>query len=406
MWIKYIYCLSILLLGFEAYAGSVSSGGGKFIGTESNPWFLENVQTVRYCVDVDSTAFHPPVTQVQKSVRYALDKWAKTFSDRIIKDSYYRSGELQPYGDVRLATQKFVEVDCTDSSEIDLRFQFGRLTAEQQRLLPDYKDYIGVAVRTDYDLTTLRGKGFIYVAADSGPNRPIDPGFAVDPWSADDSGILKSVLLHELGHVFGLRHESGKSNIMSDALIDMIVHRDFVQAVMNKPGIMDALVLSHLNVLNYDPNMLITECSPYSVKALTNLLHLDDGTKCVKLKFSHNDPDSNKLRIRVSTAPRESGPYYEEGSITSLEGFNGDAKPIIELKVSDQQRVFSHLPSDIWGSRIWAGYEKVTQRKFTATYRNDAGQTTENLFGFIGEDGRFQLGAFRNGRLELQIYSN
>ena len=36
-----------------------------------------------------------------------------------------------------------------------------------------------------------------------------------------------------------------------------------------------------------------------------------------------------------------------------------------------------------------------------------AGQNSvPSLFGFINEDGQFQLGAFRNGHIDLEIYSN
>jgi hypothetical protein len=393
-----------MLVTSQATAGSVSSGGGKFIGTEFNPWFLQNVNVVNYCVDVDPSSFRPGREKARQAVSFAINKWVSSFSERMITDPFYIEGELEPYGDVRLATQRFVEVDCGASVKKDLRFQFGTLTADQEKHLPNFKKYIGVAVRTAYDAKLLKGSGFIYIAADSGPNRPAEPDYDADPWSPDGNSILKTVLLHELGHIFGMRHESGKDHVMSDAVVDMIVSREFVQATRKHPGMMEREFLTHLNVMNYNPNMVLVECSQYSVEALTDLLYLDHGTKCVKMAFSHNEQGMNKLRIRILSAPAESGPYYEEGTMTSVDGFSGQARPFIELKISDKQKVFTKLPNELWGNRLYAGYEKVTSRRFKATYLNDAGQKREHLFGHIDDKGDFRLGVFRDGELDLQVY--
>jgi len=52
----------------------------------------------------------------------------------------------------------------------------------------------------------MRGKGFLYLASDRGPNA-YDGGPSVisEPWGHD--GLAYLMLLHEFGHIFGLAHQ-------------------------------------------------------------------------------------------------------------------------------------------------------------------------------------------------------
>ena len=129
---------------------------------------------------------------------------------------------------------------------IDLTFQFGygTLDEKQREFLLDLRKYIGIAVRTDYDEVNLKGKGFVYISSDRGSSRfdadTVGSGspFVDSPWQYD--GLLYRVLVHEMGHVFGLPHVGGSvksfsarsgvtlksSSLMSEEFPEEIVQRD------------------------------------------------------------------------------------------------------------------------------------------------------------------------------------
>lgn len=401
----YIY-LSILLLltNHISLAGSVSSGGGKLIGTEYNPWFLENTATVQYCINIDPSAFKPSRTETTKAVEFAIKKWQSTFQEAMITDPFYRPGEIAPFDNIRLATQRFIEVECSEDN-LDLKFQFGSLTDAQKLQIPDYKSYVGVAVRSEYDIKRLRASGFIYIAADTGQHRPSVKDFAIDPWSAADNAILKTVLIHELGHVFGLRHESGFKNVMSEALIDLYVKQHVVDAIAAKPTLIYDKLLKHLHVFNYNPNQVITECHQWSIKGLVELLRLPSDSQCIRLIFSHNQNGENKLRIRVEASYGSSMKFYQHGFIESDQGLITQARPVIEIKLPIEQEVFTKLPRDYSETPLFAGYERVYARRFKAKYTNISGNTVDHLFGEIKEEGNFRIGAFYQGEIKLDIFS-
>lgn len=201
-----------------------ASGGGAIHRDGHNPWFLENTQTVRYCIDIDEENFGVSSEEASKQVASALTDWTSNL--RLANYDYYRPNELIPFGQVRLGTQNFVEVSCAESQGVDLRFQLGRLTASQESKFNNPKDFIGIAVRTDYDVAQLKGSGFIYLAPVSGQLAPNHKRMHPSAWSQHHFLALKIILRHELGHVFGIDHQP--ESLMDDKWPELFVEKNFL----------------------------------------------------------------------------------------------------------------------------------------------------------------------------------
>lgn len=197
--------LAMILATQPATADWVSAGGNLILDSQ-NPWFIQNTKVVRYCIERDPANFDAEFDNIQTQVRSAFAYWVREGSD--VQGPTYWPGQ-EP---IKIATQNFIEEQCNNKT--DIRFQMGFLSDQQLKSLGgDVRDIAGVAVRTAYDRVNLRGKGFVYIAPDSGPNR--FRGFTTaKPWRVKSGALLYNMLIHELGHVFGLPHITTDSGLM------------------------------------------------------------------------------------------------------------------------------------------------------------------------------------------------
>lgn len=196
---------AIAVTSSAALAGGWIGGGGELFTDSVNPWWVNNTNRVAYCIDIDEQHFGVDLTAARQKVRMALAYWQGEFG------SVDKTADAGP---ARLGTQEFNEVSCSDGCE--LRFQFGVLTGTQARFLKQPQRIIAEAVRTGYDSKTLRGRGFVYVSPETGPlalngSGPTGGSVISGRWSVAGGKLLEMVLVHEIGHIFGLQHRASGS---------------------------------------------------------------------------------------------------------------------------------------------------------------------------------------------------
>ena len=169
----------------ENEGGGWSGNGGGDAHAQDNTWFLGD-KKVRYCIEAhDSYPLNK--TQLEEMVEKGINQWITFFRK-------YNIG--LPSQDNRLGAHtlpmalNFIYEDCKD--ETDLTFLFGL----QNDVIRTYQalkseDGIGLAIRRSFNHKTYWNPGYIWI----------------DNFSSSHAKI-KHLVLHELRHVFGLRHNS------------------------------------------------------------------------------------------------------------------------------------------------------------------------------------------------------
>lgn len=357
-------------------AGGMSTGGGLLYGNGGNPWFLENTSRVSYCVDQDPDHFHQSKDVVSTSIRRGIEAWSAAFKNAYHLE-YYKKGELAPFDKISLATQEFVEEPC--SANTDLRFQLGRLSEAQQKLIPDLDHTIAITVRTAYDLKKLRGKGFIYIAPDSGQARPLAEAMADNPWGACDGCILTRVITHELGHMFGLPHSgSSRNDIMSERHVEFVVERDFLKEIVAAGNWdqMQAWVGRPLDVFGFPETLEHTECSADWIKSSRNFFADPKERSCVMLRFDIAQGTTGKLSVFASN---KAGDIPEPVGGVEFDSSSSSTEELLHLHITREQEVFSKIPDEAYGSTGLVGLVSRRDLELTGIYISQDSKTQRSI---------------------------
>jgi hypothetical protein len=350
-----------LLFCNRVTAGNSSSGGGDVYGDTLNPWFLENTANVGYCIEADREHFHLPADRIAAIVRSALESWKTAFGHA--KRDWYAPGEVEPFGQVRLATQTFTQEDCTNTTP--LRFQFGVLSLDQRRdFLPDPTGVIAQTIRTDYDRVSLRGRGFIYVAADSGTLRPKGLKMAGQPWAFQNGIILKRILLHELGHVFGLSHMGSAYDLMGQAHPEYVVQQSTIESLAKQPAEQMEKALDRIGVFGFEFPAIQEICDTSTVVIITDptssFFGIPKNWTCRKFLFTPN-------KIEVYAAPQPGQSYQLMGS-TAWANPTESSAALLRIKLSKKQLVFQKIPAQAAQTGYLDGPAAVSRHVIISTY--------------------------------------
>lgn len=213
--------MTLLFVSF-ADAGWVSSGGD-LIKDANNPWFIQNKPSINYCIEFDPKSFSSTKQDTQLATETVLKNWLQEWSNYFTKRSSSKN--------VILGSQTLVYLEsCTGNEDLSFRFGWDSLTDSQKNYIKQSRkpqQLVGLAVRTSYDYRNLVGKGFIYIASDIGENKfDLGTNLVSNPWK--HKYLLQLALTHEVGHIFGAPHSSLFSNIMSETIFEIALHKDFV----------------------------------------------------------------------------------------------------------------------------------------------------------------------------------
>ena len=332
----------------NANAGGSSIGGGRLFKYSENPWWLENTAEVRYCVEVDEAAFGVSRSDLVQHINAAIATWKDAFA--------YAQDEgdlVEPYGHLRVATQRFVREECSNSTP--LRFQFGVLHREQRAFFDDPRNFVGAAIRTEYDLESLESRGFIYVAPVRGALKPDLDTMHTEAWSAGGASALDIVLRHELGHVFGMPHQSSvlsdeivggfRMDLMDEHLAETIVTRAMVVQLATDSRVRSDLErrLRPINLFRARIERTIEGCRGNRPVTEYDGLGLPNDAECSRVVVTDNGVD-------VYAARREGDDYVLFGRLKGWGSGGGALDWAITVNLPKEQRVFTNnLPRTIHG---------------------------------------------------------
>jgi hypothetical protein len=272
-----------------------SGGGGVFPSGVANPWFLRSTPEVRYCIELDHENFGVTLEEARRQIEAAFVFWKTqimTYFDSVPADKEWLTS-------IGWGIQDFVEVACDPS--VELRFQLGVLDSDQNAQLKNLDQKLALSFRTQYELESMTGKGFIYLRPETGASAISRPDWVRSPWKSQGGLRLLWVLVHELGHVFGLPHME-ETELMSEFFVDTIV----------RTGSLLPNGESGRNALN-----VFMPAWPYSEGAVLN--DCFDGSSSempVLHRFLGVHPSTACLQWRVSRTAIE---LFEKGSPTDFD---------------------------------------------------------------------------------------
>ena len=329
-----------------------------------NPWFLANTHEVSYCIDRDPAAFHSEVDVAAVFAR-VVARWQEALYHSV----QLEGGPASPGPDGKLPTQGILLgrqhfTMTSDCHNADLTLKLGTLTREDQKALGDPKEVVAASYRTDYDTVQMRGKGFIYFAADTGPLRPHDPQLADRPWEIGHGSVFEAVLTHELGHVFGVPHETNEDSFMR-ANIPYIYTS---QAMANMSAAEEAKLRQELGALSafftFDPGQSYTRCvRPVDAAQFQTLFGNVEG-RCFRLSFSQQG-GTNNFPIAVSFASDLEGPWHDGSSILPAAGGWKGTDSLVQIYLPKEQQVFQVTGGEFFplvkaGARLFKGSRSAT----------------------------------------------
>ncbi len=197
----------------EENGGGWSGNGGNFNLEENNVWNLSS-EPIQYCIKIDKQ-FPFSQKELEELVVESISDWKTFFFNYNLLNSTFNINNsnlnIQFLDNVARGINlnfKLTE-KCGDNEDLlndEVRFYFG----ETNKVITNYQQFsnensLGVAIRKDYNHKSFKNGGYVWLSN-----------------FTKDKNRLKHLLLHELGHVFGMPHDS--VFVMNENIADELVN--------------------------------------------------------------------------------------------------------------------------------------------------------------------------------------
>lgn len=338
--------ITLPLLAAKSNGGWVSSGGEIFKNAK-NPWFVKNTLTVNYCIQFSTAEFSldeaVAIDLVAKSIAY----WKDQFNgETVVKvKSPILSSAL-----IDVATQNFIYHNSCDGSE-DIIFKFGYkyLIQDEIDYLGEPQKYLGVTIRKNYDEINLKGSGVVYISGDLGVNSYAKSSKDMIDQAWQYPKLLQYVIIHELGHIFGVPHTG--SGLMSEVFLDQLLIRKSAALFVREP--IAPFIKSYDQFQICDSSALVPKGSQSFVAPYFGIKFADD---CIRLERTTGQREF-KIYTRKKIENDSQWAFVGNLVIDQNELVDFSLKPAVLLQLSEQQTVFQTAGNQFLVGPVFQNYK-------------------------------------------------
>ena len=280
----------ILLMNTIAFAQGTSGNTGNDLAPEGtyDAWFVGS-KAIRYCLEI-SPQFGADRFFVETQIQEAFQTWRQYLVKNSLDARTYSFDGYHGGYTLTLPTKTVLMLQC-DGTE-DLHFYFG---IENEKVKKEKEKYVnpdGFAKRESFDLEQSWGKGFIWIANEKTVPRKNSPPQSYPVWTQRNQ-LLRALLTHELGHVYGTGHVEG--TIMAEHLASKFEYADSQQFEVFDVRVDQKIALVNCDdcVESYRSSLKEIEISPETFKTFVGKVPVGRPRFSLEFKTAVDGPVFN-----------------------------------------------------------------------------------------------------------------
>lgn len=313
-----------------SFANTKNNGGWVITGGEifehaRNPWFVGNTKEANYCILFSDAEFSISKNDAAALIQDSISYWANQLDGRSALSA--ETSIWQKNQTLKLATQKFNYLASCEQADLIFKFGYKTLDQEELKYLVKPNKYLGVTIRKTYDEAKLKGSGVIYITGDLGDQsyQKSHKEIIGEAWKYPK--LLQYVIIHELGHVFGIPHSG--SGLMSETFLDTLLIRNFAMVFLREPFLP---FLKPQNVYTICDSSLLPKGSQHFIGSY---FKLNNGEDCLRFETT-----ANSREFLISTKKFNATEWTTIGKLlmNQTEVTDFSLKPSMVLKLNERQK--------------------------------------------------------------------